>query len=117
MVGRVGDRIVIESRKVDAGRKTGEIVEVIHGSGGEHYRVRWDGRARVGGISQRYRRLEERQRDSRGRHRPLLSRAIRLYCLGSCERWGPRPSGEACPRLTGFECLACRDPPGLLFAS
>jgi len=42
MVGRVGDRIVIESRKVGAGRKTGEIVEVIHGSGGEHYRVRWD---------------------------------------------------------------------------
>ena len=42
MVGQAGDQIIIESRKVGAGRKTGEILEVIHGAGGDHYRVRWD---------------------------------------------------------------------------
>lgn len=42
MAGQVGDQIIIESRKVGTGRKTGEILEVIHGSGGVHYRVRWD---------------------------------------------------------------------------
>jgi Domain of unknown function (DUF1918) len=39
---RVGDRIIIESRKVGTGRKSGEVVDVIEGSGGRHYRIRWD---------------------------------------------------------------------------
>ena len=42
MDAHVGDRIFVESRKVGGGRKTGEIVEVIEGSGGHHYRIRWD---------------------------------------------------------------------------
>jgi hypothetical protein len=37
-----GDRIVIESRKVGGGRKSGEVVEVIVASSGQHYRIRWD---------------------------------------------------------------------------
>jgi Domain of unknown function (DUF1918) len=42
MDAHVGDRILVESRKVGGGRKSGEVVEVIHGAGGQHYRVRWD---------------------------------------------------------------------------
>ena len=42
MEANAGDRIVIESRKVGGGRKNGEVVEVIEGVGGRHYRVRWD---------------------------------------------------------------------------
>ena len=42
MDAHVGDRILVESRKVGGGRKPGEVVEVIHGAGGQHYRVRWD---------------------------------------------------------------------------
>ncbi len=42
MEAHTGDRIVIESRKVGGGRKTGEVIEVIEGVGGRHYRVRWD---------------------------------------------------------------------------
>jgi hypothetical protein len=37
-----GDRIVVESRRVGSGRKSGEVVEVIEGVSGRHYRVRWD---------------------------------------------------------------------------
>jgi hypothetical protein len=42
MDAHIGDRILVESRKVGGGRKSGEVVEVIHGAGGQHYRVRWD---------------------------------------------------------------------------
>jgi Domain of unknown function (DUF1918) len=42
MDAHIGDRILVESRKVGGGRKSGEVVEVIQGSGGQHYRVRWD---------------------------------------------------------------------------
>lgn len=42
MEAQVGDRIVVESRKVGGGRKSGEIVEVIPGSGDPHFQVRWD---------------------------------------------------------------------------
>jgi hypothetical protein len=38
----VGDHIIVESRKVGGGRKSGEVVEVIDGAGGRHYRIRWD---------------------------------------------------------------------------
>lgn len=37
-----GDRIVVESRRVGSGRKSGEVTEVIEGVSGRHYRVRWD---------------------------------------------------------------------------
>ncbi len=42
MDASVGDRIIVESRKVGGGRKCGEVVDVLEGSGGRHYRVRWD---------------------------------------------------------------------------
>lgn len=42
MEAHAGDRIIIESRKVGGGRKSGEVVEVISGASGAHYRVRWD---------------------------------------------------------------------------
>jgi hypothetical protein len=43
MDAHVGDRILVESRRVGSGRKTGEVVEVIGGAGGQsHYRIRWD---------------------------------------------------------------------------
>ena len=43
MEAQKGDRITVESNKVGGGVRTGEIVEVIPGSGGaNHYRVRWD---------------------------------------------------------------------------
>jgi hypothetical protein len=37
-----GDRIIVESNKVGGGRKSGEVLEVIEGSGGPHYRIRWE---------------------------------------------------------------------------
>lgn len=42
MDAQKGDRITVESNKVGGGIRTGEVVEVIPGSGGSHYRVRWD---------------------------------------------------------------------------
>ncbi len=37
-----GDRIVVESVTVDSARRSGQIMEVMGGHAGEHYRVRWD---------------------------------------------------------------------------
>ena len=42
MEAHEGDRIFVESRKVGGGRKSGEVVEVITGTSGQHYRIRWD---------------------------------------------------------------------------
>jgi Domain of unknown function (DUF1918) len=42
MEAQKGDRIMVESNKVGGGTRTGEVVEVTPGSGGDHYRVRWD---------------------------------------------------------------------------
>jgi hypothetical protein len=42
MDAHLGDRLVVESNKVGSGRKAGEVVEVIEGSAGAHYRIRWD---------------------------------------------------------------------------
>jgi hypothetical protein len=42
MDAQVGDRIMIESNRVGAGKRSGEVVEVITSPGGNHYRVRWD---------------------------------------------------------------------------
>jgi Domain of unknown function (DUF1918) len=40
-----GDQIVVESAKVGSARRSGQIVEVMGGPAGEHYRVEWeDGR-------------------------------------------------------------------------
>jgi hypothetical protein len=42
MQARVGDRIVIASRKVGDPRRSGAVVEVFIGRDNDHYRVRWD---------------------------------------------------------------------------
>jgi hypothetical protein len=42
MDAHVGDRIIVESNKVGGARKTGEVLEVIDGAGGRHYRIRWE---------------------------------------------------------------------------
>ena len=40
-----GDRIIVESVTVDSARRSGQILEVMGGPAGEHYRVEWeDGR-------------------------------------------------------------------------
>ena len=41
MDAHVGDHIVLESNKVGGTRRSGEVLEVIEGSGGQHYRVGW----------------------------------------------------------------------------
>jgi hypothetical protein len=42
MHANTGDRIIVESATVDSARRSGQILEVIGGPDGEHYRVRWD---------------------------------------------------------------------------
>ena len=42
MHANMGDQIVVESVKVDSARRSGQILEVMEGPAGEHYRVRWD---------------------------------------------------------------------------
>jgi hypothetical protein len=42
MEAAVGDRIIIESNRVGASNRTGEIVEVVDDETGRHFRVRWD---------------------------------------------------------------------------
>ncbi len=42
MIGKVGDRIVIESQKVGTPAREGVILEVIEASYGIRYRVHWD---------------------------------------------------------------------------
>ena len=42
MEARVGDHIVVESRKVGNPRRSGAVVEVLTGPDNDHYRVRWD---------------------------------------------------------------------------
>ena len=42
MEAQIGDRITIDSNRVGAGRRRGEIVDIIAGAAGLHYRVRWD---------------------------------------------------------------------------
>lgn len=44
MIGKVGDRIVIESEKVGQHVREGEILEVFESPLGVNYRVRWDDR-------------------------------------------------------------------------
>ncbi len=42
MIGRTGDRIVVESERVGQADREGEILEVFETSYGTRYRVRWD---------------------------------------------------------------------------
>lgn len=42
MRANAGDRLVIESNKVDSPRREGEVVEVRGGDGAPPYLVRWD---------------------------------------------------------------------------
>lgn len=43
MDAKKGDRITVESNKVGAATRSGEVTEVITGATGDpHYRVRWD---------------------------------------------------------------------------
>lgn len=41
MIGKRGDRIVIESTQVGQGTREGEILDVSERPSGVHYRVRW----------------------------------------------------------------------------
>ena len=41
MIGKAGDRIVVESAQVGQPRREGEILEVTEGGIGVRYRVRW----------------------------------------------------------------------------
>ena len=40
--GKVGDRVVLESRRIGQATREGEILEVLGAGEGVHYRVRWD---------------------------------------------------------------------------
>jgi hypothetical protein len=42
MIGKIGDRIIIESERVGQPAREGEILEVTEHSYGPTYRVRWD---------------------------------------------------------------------------
>jgi hypothetical protein len=42
MTAKAGDRIVVESESVGQPTREGEVVEVLEGSTGARYRVRWD---------------------------------------------------------------------------
>ena len=42
MDAQIGDRITIDSNRVGGGQRRGEIVDIIAGAAGLHYRVRWD---------------------------------------------------------------------------
>jgi len=42
MEAQVGDRIKVESNRVGGGQRTGEIVEILTGTAGNCYRIRWD---------------------------------------------------------------------------
>ncbi len=41
MIGKAGDRIVVESETVGTPTREGEILEVLQGEVGVRYRVRW----------------------------------------------------------------------------
>lgn len=42
MVAKVGDRIIVESERVDVPPRTGEVLEIISHEVHTEYRVRWD---------------------------------------------------------------------------
>lgn len=42
MEAHVGDRVVVDAHRVGEGERHGEVIDVLHGAGGDRYRVRWD---------------------------------------------------------------------------
>jgi hypothetical protein len=42
MEPHVGDRVVVEGTRVGQSRRTGEVIEVLRGTTGDRYRVRWE---------------------------------------------------------------------------
>jgi Rv2632c-like/Domain of unknown function (DUF1918) len=42
MEARVGDHVVLEGAKVGQARRRGEVLEVLRGTTGDRYRVRWE---------------------------------------------------------------------------
>lgn len=42
MIGKTGDRIILESEKVGKPVREGEILEVFESPSGVNYRIRWD---------------------------------------------------------------------------
>jgi hypothetical protein len=42
MVGKVGDRMIVESETVGSAPREGEILEVIEGEVSVRYRIRWE---------------------------------------------------------------------------
>ena len=43
MEAHVGDHVVVEGAKVGAGRRRGEVLEIVPGASGDRLRVRWEG--------------------------------------------------------------------------
>ncbi len=43
MEAHVGDHVVVEGAKVGAGRRRGEVMEIVPGAAGDRLRVRWEG--------------------------------------------------------------------------
>ena len=39
---KAGDRLLVEAERIGLHRREGEILEVLTGAAGMHYRVRWD---------------------------------------------------------------------------
>jgi uncharacterized protein DUF1918 len=42
MDAQIGDRIIIRSKHVGVGERSGEIVEILNDPADKHYRVRWE---------------------------------------------------------------------------
>jgi hypothetical protein len=43
MEAHIGDHVVVEGARVGQPRRSGEVLEVLRGAGGDRLRVRWDG--------------------------------------------------------------------------
>jgi Rv2632c-like/Domain of unknown function (DUF1918) len=43
MEAHIGDHVIVEGAKVGLARRRGEVLEILHGAGGERLRVRWEG--------------------------------------------------------------------------
>jgi Rv2632c-like/Domain of unknown function (DUF1918) len=43
MEAHIGDHVVVEGAKVGLARRRGEVLEIMHGAGGDRLRVRWEG--------------------------------------------------------------------------
>jgi hypothetical protein len=43
MQAHVGDHVIVEGAKVGLPQRRGEVVEILHGAGGDRLRIRWEG--------------------------------------------------------------------------